>query len=720
MYIGVTNMIINIITCMVCLAMLILFRKLDRTNIKMAKLRRYSSRLFDEFKTLAETENRRFNDATIEMDIMIKKSNALAKIINSSVKEIEAKLQGLDIEKSNLKKVEEDIRVISQSARDVNKQIEFIAGAKEGFNEMTLNMNYLRESIKGLKGESAEMLQNFSARLKERSRELTAEFTDQINKLRESIENKEDILVNNSRQKLMDLTEAYERALTDMDQRVTDTGEILLQNFKARIDGIAKSVEGASNLQNQIEVLKLSLNDLEGKVFSDIKQRSSAVENEIQNSINTLYSKVSTVEANMNDSKAKLIKSFETEVEKVRSEMDNLSIHAITKRDEIVQASRREAEEVMKVINNFEERFMEFETRIINTADIKNNELRKNGDQMKEEFGNMERRLAEIKSEILNYEDQNKIFSKTEALMRDVDSSIEKLNRMLLESQKEAQHLEKFFTDMDQIKELSKDFDREIRAYQNKKEKLADIEGEIRALQDMGDTAMEKTVALRDEFSKVDMVSSRIDALVESYASLESRIRELHDYEDVITRNLDSVNKADILIQSVEGKINAFQKVVDRSEKRVDRINQNIRGVEENLLILKTRESDIKEIKDKFNELDGLSEIMEVRVKQIQAMFNKVEKLRDEISSTDSHLQELFTETDRKMRQFADFIQAVDNNNPILKQVKGGPATPKNINDNVIRTVRDLSNKGWTSDEISRKLMMDENAVRLIINTTSL
>ncbi|HNW29081.1 MAG TPA: hypothetical protein PKN50_11435 [Spirochaetota bacterium] len=713
-------MIINIITCVVCLTMLILFRKLDRTNIKMAKLRRYSSRLFDEFKTLAETENRRFNDATIEMDIMIKKSNALAKIINSSVKEIEAKLQGLDIEKSNLKKVEEDIRIISQSARDVNKQIEFIAGAKEGFNEMSLNMNYLKESIKGLKSESAEILQNFNTRLKERSRELTAEFTDQMSKLRESIENKEDILINNSRQKLMDLTETYERALTAMDQRVTDTGEILLQNFKVRIDGIAKSVEGASNLQNQIEVLKLSLNDLEGKVFSDIKQRSASVENEIQNSINALYSKVSTVEANMNDSKAKLIKSFETEVEKVRNEMDNLSIHAITKRDEIVQASRREAEEVMKVINNFEERFMEFETRIVNTAEIKNNELKKNGDQMKEEFIAMERRLAEIKSEILNYEDQNKIFSKTEALMRDVDDSIEKLNRMLLESQKEAQYLEKFFTDMDQIKELSKDFDREIRAYQNKKEKLADIEGEIRTLQEMSDHAMEKTTALRDEFSKIDAVSSRIDALVESYANLESRIRELHEYEDVITRNLDSVNKADILIQSVESKINAFQKVVDRSEKRVDKINQNIRGVEENLLILKTREGDIKEIKDKFNELDGLSEIMEVRVKQIQAMFNKVEKLRDEISSTDSHLQELFTETDRKMRQFADFIQAVDNNNPILKQVKGGPATPKNINDNVIRTVRDLSNKGWTSDEISRKLMMDENSVRLIINTTSL
>lgn len=713
-------MIVNIITCVVCLAMLILFRKLDRTNIKMAKLRRYSSRLFDEFKSLAETENRRFNDATIEMDIMLKKSSGLAKIINSSIKEIEAKLQGLDIEKTNLKKVEDDIRVISQSAREVNKQIEFIAGAKESFAELSLNMNYLKDSIKDMKGESAEILQNFSARLKERSREMTAEFADQLNKFRESIESKEDILVNNSRQKLIDLTDSFERAIADMDQRVTDTGEILLQNFRVRIDGVAKSVEGASNLQNQIEVLKINLADLESKIFSDIKERSSAVENEIQNSIKALYSKVSTVENNMNDSKSKLIKSFESEVDKVRNELDNLSIHAITKRDEIVQASRREAEDIKKVINSFEERFMEFETKIINTADAKNNEMRKNGEQIKEDFASMENRLADIKSEILNYEDQNKIFTKTETLMRDVDTAIDKLNRMLQESQKEAQHLEKFFTDMDHIKELSKDFDREIRAYQNKKEKLADIESEIRTLQDMSDNAMEKTAAFHDQFSKIDAVSSKIDALVESYAGLEARIRELHEYEDVITRNLDSVNRADILIQSVEGKINAFQKVVDKSEKRVDKINQNIRGVEENLLILKTRETDVKEIKDKFNELDGLSEIMEVRVKQIQAMFSKVEKLRDEISTTDNRLQELFSETDKKMRQFADFIQAVDNNNPILKQVKGNPSGTKNINDNVIRTVRDLSSKGWTSDEISRKLMMDENAVRLIINTTSL
>ena len=713
-------MILNIITLAVCLLMLIVFRKLDQTNIKMAKLRRYSSRLFEEFKKLAETENRRYNDATIEMDILIKKSNAMAKTINTSVHEIEAKLQGLDIEKTNLKKVEDDIRVISQSAREVNAQIEFIAGAKEGFTELSQNMSYVKESMKVLKNESNEIIQNFNNRLKEKSRDITAEFNDGIGKLRESIESKEDILVDSSRQKLLDLTETFEQALTDMDQRVTDTGEVLLQNLKIRIDGVAKSVEGASNLQNQIEVLKMSLSDLEGRIFSEIRERSSNVGNEIQKSIDTLFNKVSTVEANLNESKSKLIKSFEIEVDKVRNELDNLNIHAITKRDEIVQASRREAESVKKEIENFESRFHEFENRINKNSDQTQEFINTQMLKAKEEFGVMEQRLSDIKSEILNYEDENKVFTKTETMMRDVNDAIDRMNRMLQDSQKETEHLDKFFSDVEYIKELTKDFDREIRAFQNKKDKLVDIETTIKTLEEMGDVAMVKAGNFQEQFTKIDGVSSRIDALVESYASLESRIRELHEYEDIIAHNLDSVNKADILIQSVEGKINSFQKVVDRSEKRVDKINQHLREVEENLLILKTRESDIKEIKDKFNEVDGLSDIMEARVRQIQAMFNKVEALRDEINTTDNRLQELFSETDKKMRQFADFIQAVDNNNPILKQVKGNAVKPKNVNDNVIRTVRELSNKGWTSDEISRKLMMDENAVRLIINTSSL
>jgi orotate phosphoribosyltransferase-like protein len=43
----------------------------------------------------------------------------------------------------------------------------------------------------------------------------------------------------------------------------------------------------------------------------------------------------------------------------------------------------------------------------------------------------------------------------------------------------------------------------------------------------------------------------------------------------------------------------------------------------------------------------------------------------------------------------------------------------RGINDGMVRTVRELSSKGWSSGEISKKLMLDENSVRLIINTAT-
>ncbi len=44
----------------------------------------------------------------------------------------------------------------------------------------------------------------------------------------------------------------------------------------------------------------------------------------------------------------------------------------------------------------------------------------------------------------------------------------------------------------------------------------------------------------------------------------------------------------------------------------------------------------------------------------------------------------------------------------------------KNVTEGTIKVVRELSSKGWSSGEISKKLMLDENSVRFIINTTSL
>ncbi len=713
-------MILNVITLAACFLMLVLFRRFDRANLKMAKLRRYSSRVFDEFKKMTEKESRKFQDATIEIDILIKKSGALAKNMSESIREIENRLQGLDVEKTNLKRVEEDIKIISSAAKDVNKQIQFIAQAKDNFTDIAKKVTFLSENVDNLNGQLTHMAGNFEDKMRERSREISESFYMQTDSLK-----------------------------GDLETRVSDTGDLLLENFKIKIAPLIRNVESSDSLHTQIAGMKDTFTAMENTFFDQFAQKSRDLKSDVEDNIDKLTLKIKNVETNIEESKGKLVSTFENEVDRVRTELDNLSIHAVSKKDEIVQAARREAEGIRKRIEDFEDRFVELENRIIDTAEEKINsidsdyqsiELRLNtmlnrlkdeetqfgrraadqNDILQKSFSDLEGRLGEIRSEIVRYEQNNDIFGKTDQLMKKVNEAVAQLHKVLEEAQKESKDLEKFVADIDQIKELKKAADKEIRTYYAKKEKLADIESEVRNLMEVNDLVVNKSDKLLESVSRVDAVNSRIDALSETYSAVEKRINELHQYEDIISRNLDSVNKSDIIIQTIDSRLQSFEKVVDRSDKRIEKIGSHLKRVEEETLILKTKENDIRDLRDRLNELDGLSDHMEERVKQIHAMFGKVETIRKEIDLTDNRLQEMFHQTDMKMREFSDFIQAVDNNNPILKQVKGDiKAMPgKNLSDNIVKTVRELSNKGWDPEAISKKLMVDENSVRFIINTT--
>ncbi len=715
-------MIINIATVGICFLMLVIFRRMDKSNVKMAKLRRYSGKIFEDFKKMAEKESRQFHDATIEMDILLKKSGAVAKSLGESISEIENRLKGLDIEKNNLKKVDEDLKVISSAAKDVNKQIQFIATARESFADLSKSVTLLQDSVDNMNLDLNNNIQNFEDRLRERSRDISEEFYINAENLKIDLERRENEMSQSSRERVFKLTEEFTNNMTAMEKRVSESEDILVENFKIKISPLIKTVENAENLNRQLNNLQETFSTMENTFFDEFKSKTNEMKSGINSDIEKLRDKMAAVEGTITESRTKLIQSFENEVSKVRTELDNLSIHAVSKKDEIIQATRREAEGIKKTIEDFEDKFMVLENRMIDTAEEKidnidseyqNAEMRLNTlitkirdeeTQMERGFELLENRLGELRTEIVKYEQNNEVFGKADELMRKVNE------------------FEKFTADIEQIKELKKTADKEIRTYMARKEKLADIENEIKGLMEVNDIVMEKSDKLLDSVSKVDSVNSRIDALTETYSMIDRKINELREYEDTISRNLDSVSKSDLIIQSIDSRIKSFESVMDRSDKKLDSIGGKLKRVEEEALILKTKEGDIREVKDRLNEIDSLSGIMEERIKQIQAMFQKVEGIRREIDFTDSKLQQMYDATDQKMKEFSDFIQAVDNNNPILKQVKGnaGAIPGKNLNDGMVRTVRELSNKGWDPESISRKLMIDENSIRFIINTTSL
>jgi chromosome segregation ATPase len=793
-------MTLNIITFFSCLLLLIIFRKIDRSNLKIAKLRKYSSKVFDDFKSLSETESRKFRDATIEMDILIKKSNALTGNMSSSLKDVEVRLKGLDIEKTNLKKVDEDLKVISSAARDVNKQLEFISSARHEFKDMAAKIAMLTESISSVKNESASIVQNFNNRIRERSKEITEEFDLRVDQMKGSLDEREEELIRDSEQKIEVLTSDLGRAVTAMEKQLADMGDSILDRISRKVDSVEKGIDEATMLIQQVKTLKSTLADLENNVFSDINETRETMlksfqkevegireeiaglnENvfaglkdkagdlrvdinkaildftgkkedlfaRLETDIEKLLTKFTTVETSINNSKDGLIKTFEGEVGRIRAEFDSLSIHAVAKKDDIVQAARREAEEVRKKLEDFEEKFVTLENRLIDTAEARmdhldseynsielrinslieklktreeqiNNSINGLMDGVKNEFTSMEQRITSMKSELTNYEEQSKIFSRADSMMQKADEALAGFTKILVEAQSESKTLEKVYVELDQFKEIRKNVEREIRIYDSKKDKMSEVEAEIKGILELNDVLASRFDNLKNNISKVDVVSAKIEALTTTYSHLEGRIEELREYEDMITKNLESVSKADMLMQGIDSRIKSYQRNVEKSEKRVDIIEKHLQRFEENTLVMKSREKDIIELKEKFNELEGYSEHVQRRIEQVQAMFRKVDSLKDEIETTDTRLQEMYSLTDKKMREFADFIQTVDSNSPISKQVKQGVMPGRNLSEVMIKTIRELSNKGWDAPEISRKLMVDENSVRLIINTGSL
>ncbi|MCL2156111.1 MAG: hypothetical protein FWH53_10640 [Leptospirales bacterium] len=694
-------MMINILTVAACFIMLVCFRKLDKANLRMAKLRRYSSRVFDEFKKMAEKESRKFQDSTIDMDILIKKGGALAKNMSESITEIENKLKGLDIEKDNLKKTEEDIKVISSATNDVNKQIQYIASVKDNFSDIAKKMEFFIEDVDNLNSRIANSTGNFDDKLRDRSRELTEEFYTHVDNLRR-----------------------------DLETKISDSSERLIESFKIKLSPLIRNVEAADSLNTQISNMKETFNIMENTFFDEFTQKSVYLKNDVNENIDKLTQKLKNVETIIDDSKGKLISTFENEVDKVRTEIDNLSIHAVSKKDEIVQAVRRESEVIRKKIDDFDDKFEEFENKIIDTAEEKINSIDSEFRSIESRFSSM---LGRLKEEEGNFsrraEDQvdilQKSFNDLESRLselRKINEEVSYLIRTLENAQRESKEFEKFVADIDQIKGLKKVAEKELKTYYTNRGKLSEIEGDIKSLIDLNDNVVKKSDELFDHISQIEAVNAKVDGLSDMYNAVERRIHELHEYEDIISQNLDSVNKSNVVIHTIDNRIKAFEKIVERTDKRIEKIGVNIKNVEAETINLKTKESDIRDLRDRLNALDELSDHLEERVKQIYAMFSKIETIRKEIDLTDNKLQDMFHQTDMKMREFSDFIQAVDKNNPILKQVKGDikmmPA--KNLSENLVKTVRELSKKGWDPEAISKKLMVDENSVRFIINTTSL
>ena len=633
---------------------LIVFRKIDEVNIKRSNFSRYSDQALANFKQTVAAEQKKFQDATIEMDILIKKHDSLTTNISVAMNEIENRLNGLNAERDNLKRVEDNILFISSSAKDVKNQIEYIAESKKDFSNISEQVLDLQQQIADVRSESGSLIINFNNKIRERSKELSDDFSSAIN-------------------------------------RHTNV-------FAEQAD--------------QINELKVTLTNIEGTVFGDIKEKSdqlredvslsvakfearrNGIMDKIDNDIEKIYDRLRKAESTVDTSTANLIETFRIEVSNAREEIDNIDLHALTKKDDLIRQIRNEYQTYSSQTESMVEKF-------------------------RDEYTAAEQRLDKMKTEVIEYEEKNKIFERTDTMIETVDRSVNSLTDLLEQAKKEFADINKFIENTESLKDIRKSVDKEIYEYQSRKNKLKDVEDDIQKLMDRGDLAINLVDEMNAKIKHMDFINSRMNGLSQSYDDLDEKFRALREHETLINSSLDAVSRIEGLSNAVDTKITDFKNVVNLSEKRTERLDKKLQDVEKTALTIKSRINEIQELKNRLDDIDSTHEFLEEQSKQISTMYKKVEGLWQNINESETRLQNMSFQTDEKIKELATFIKSAGFDSIITKQINPNASPGKNINERLVKTVRELHERGWSAENISKKMAndIDESTVRLIINS---
>ncbi len=179
-----------ILTILITLIIILLFRRIDKSNLKINKVKRFAEKAADDLNKMLQNKKQEIHDVTIDLDILLKRTTL-------SVEDLEKKwnnaqiIQNNFIEKEeNLNKVEEQVKVLNQLSVKTNENIEFLKGDLKLLYTVQNDLNGLSTQVKTLEKQLIDKGDVIISGVKERITLFEKESNGKILKVNESLDNK--------------------------------------------------------------------------------------------------------------------------------------------------------------------------------------------------------------------------------------------------------------------------------------------------------------------------------------------------------------------------------------------------------------------------------------------------------------------------------------------------------------------------------------------------
>lgn len=682
-------------------AVTIMLRRLDKSGNRLSQIKRYTERLSEDINQAAISRIQAVKDAGIDLEIGIKQSRKLSEEMHRQHVETTDMMAELQGNRTLLTELSRELHQVIELASEIREESSFIQKGIDYLKERKSDLVSVRKEMDKLQNEASGMINVFHSKLNNRSDEILNSLNTKINELEMLLDKKADsldeslgILTEHFRETVASQTNVIvNETIQKVDQARNKLDEFLftLKEAENSLDFKSSSFnEAALDLGEKIEGMEGRLNHKMSESDHRLDEKLKGIETKVQSRFASIFDQVT-------QTKESFMEGLHSDMDSIRKEIEGMSLETLTRRDEILNDTRRQAEAIKSDIVIFQEKYLEAENKLLKEAENKKQELLKQIDRFQQDFGklgekvkddayllteelmdklknfNADMRVAETKAE-------ESLRNKMNSIREDLESSL-----LLLHQEKEKEFREDLSEIEFDIKELGNQTSKKLKMVD---EYVADLK---LALSENAREIMEEVETSSSEITaKFNAEVESLDRKVQNWTSswdsdlgrmredmraninaLEERIKSIHieggmrldDFKQEYTINREKLTEYRLQLES-ELKINSER----ISGKALDGLNEAKEDTEELLMNLKkSARSFFEEQEEKIEHLNKtldtkisrqLTSLMDKGQLQFGQLEDKVAKYVKEVKlKMEETLKETSKESDAKIEEFQSKVQ---------------------------------------------------------------
>ncbi|MCB1190924.1 MAG: hypothetical protein H7A23_25135 [Leptospiraceae bacterium] len=361
------------------LFVILLFRKLDRSNYRLNQIRRYTSKINEEINHIAMYGIQSVKDSTIDLEIMNKQAKKLISDFQDKITEAKMLMDSLKGNKENLDALSNDLTGVVNLTNEIRHESEYIQEGLKVIQNQREEIKKVSKDIDAVKDEVDGLIFLFNERLNNRTQDVLESLAAKIVELDSALDTKTEKIDHELNSFLTSSKDIIQNQTNDIIQNTIGKVELLEQKMHDSfliLKETEKSIDNKTiRLKETAEIVTDKMERIETRVEDKIERSNAFLDGKLDEFEEKVDDKLGNILDQVSQTKEGFLTGIKNEVESIRQEIESLSLETLTRRDEIINDTRRQAETMNKSITIFQEKYLEADNKLFKEAQKQKSEL---------------------------------------------------------------------------------------------------------------------------------------------------------------------------------------------------------------------------------------------------------------------------------------------------------------------------------------------------------